>query len=199
MAKTSMKKRSPLWYELPILLSIIGGVIAYIKIRKDDPKKAKRCLVLGIIFAIPIFIGFGLDPFGETMMISSGSMIPDLKVYDMVFTSSTIPFEEIQVGDIIAFNRPSDHNRIIIHRVAEIIDNDPLTFKTKGDANPTSIPGTDFPITESEYIGKVVFTLPQVGYIIAQLLKPPTNYLIMFGTVIIPIMMHIRMLPLNSH
>jgi len=48
MTLENRKKRSPLWYELPILLSIIGGIIAFVKIRKDDPKKAKICLILGI-------------------------------------------------------------------------------------------------------------------------------------------------------
>ena len=38
-------------------------------------------------------------------------------------------------------------------------------------------PGTDFPITEEEYIGKVAYVIPQVGYV-TQLLKPPINYVI---------------------
>ena len=73
------------------------------------------------------------------------------------------PFEDIEVGDIIVFDRPSDHNRVIVHRVASILDDDPKTIRTKGDANPGSIPGTDFPITEEEYLGKVAcsYTLPQ--------------------------------------
>ena len=50
-------------------------------------------------------------------------------------------------------------------------------LERQGDANPASIPGTDFPITAEEYIGKVVYTLPQVGYV-TQLLKPPINYII---------------------
>jgi len=53
------KKRSPLWYELPLLLQIIGGIIAYFIIRKDDPKLARRCLVLGILLTIPLFVIYG--------------------------------------------------------------------------------------------------------------------------------------------
>ena len=41
----------------------------------------------------------------------------------------------------------------------------------------TAMTGTDFPITEEEYIGKVAYTIPQVGYV-TQLLKPPINYVI---------------------
>jgi len=65
--------------------------------------------------------------------------------------------------------------------------------RTKGDANPASIPGTDFPITENEYIGKVVDT-SQFGYI-TRILAPPINYLISaihIGILAIPIILHIR-------
>ncbi|MCE9651515.1 MAG: signal peptidase I, partial [Nitrosarchaeum sp.] len=58
-----------------------------------------------------------------------------------------------------------------------IIDDNPKTIRTKGDANPGSIPGTDFPITKEDYIGKVAYVIPQVGYV-TQLLKPPINYVI---------------------
>jgi len=148
---------------------------------------AKRSISKGIIKDI-IIVGVGVlviwiglqvvfgtpNPF---YVVASGSMIPVLQVYDVLVVQGHEPFEDIKVGDIIVFNRPSDHNRVIVHRVASIIDDDPKTIRTKGDANPASIPGTDFPITEEEYIGKVAYTIPQVGYV-TQLLKPPVNYII---------------------
>ena len=91
----------------------------------------------------------------NTFIIQSGSMMPTLKVNEKVDVDKNVPFEDLEIGDIIVFNRPSDHNRVIVHRVVSIINDDPITLRTKGDANPASIPGTDFPITEEEYIGKV--------------------------------------------
>jgi len=44
---TMQKQRSGLWYLLPIILGIIGGVIAWFVIRNDDPKKAKKLFVVG--------------------------------------------------------------------------------------------------------------------------------------------------------
>ena len=58
-------------------------------------------------------------------------------------------------------------------------------MRTKGDANSASIPGTDYPITEDEYIGTVILTVPQLGYV-TKILMPPTNYIIM--AIIISIM-----------
>jgi signal peptidase len=39
------------------------------------------------------------------------------------------------------------------------------------------MPGTDFPITEKEYLGKVEYVIPQIGYV-TQVLKPPVNYIL---------------------
>ena len=65
-----IKRRSSLWFLLPIIFNVIGGVIAYFIIKEDDPKKAKNCLYLGIILAaipiililIPILIGISILP-----------------------------------------------------------------------------------------------------------------------------------------
>ena len=38
------KIRSRAWYLVPIFFGLIGGIIAYFAIRRDDPQKAKKCL-----------------------------------------------------------------------------------------------------------------------------------------------------------
>jgi len=136
-------------------------------------------IIIVAVGVIIIWVGlqavFGTqNPF---YVVSSGSMIPELQIFDVLVVQGNDPFEEVKVGEIIVFNRPSGKDRVIVHRVASIIDEDPLTIRTKGDANPASIPGTDFPITEEEYIGKVAYVIPQVGYI-TRILTPPINYII---------------------
>lgn len=148
-------------------------------IKKAVSKGVIKDILIVVIAVLVIWIGlqvaFGTqNPF---YVVASGSMIPVLEVYDVIIIQGHIPFEEINIGDIIVFDRPSDHNRVIVHRVVSIIDDNPKTIRTQGDANPGSIPGTDFPITEEEYIGKVEYIFPQVGYV-TQLLKPPVNYVI---------------------
>lgn len=41
------RARSNWWYALPVLLSIVGGLIAYFALRADDASKAKNCLYVG--------------------------------------------------------------------------------------------------------------------------------------------------------
>jgi len=52
MSENPIRQRSRIWYLLPIIFSIFGGVIAYFIIRQDDSSKAKNCLWLGIILFV---------------------------------------------------------------------------------------------------------------------------------------------------
>lgn len=115
-------------------------------------------------------------------VVASSSMVPALEVNDLLVISAHIQFDEVEPEDIIVFNRPSDHNRVIVHRVVAVIDEDPRTLRAKGDSNPASIPGTDFPITQEEYLGKVVYVIPDVGFL-PKLIQPPINYIIIAGIV----------------
>jgi len=155
----------------------------------------KDVIIVGICVAV-IWIGlqayFGaVNPF---YVVSSGSMYPQLAMYDIIVITGHAPFEDVKVGDIIVFDRPKDHDKVIVHRVVAVVDDDPKTLRTKGDNNQASIPGTDFPITEQEYVGTVVHVIPQVGYI-TKILQPPINYIII--AVIIGIMI-IRQISKNK-
>ncbi len=145
----------------------------------------KDVIIVGIgvlVIWVGLQIVFGTqNPF---YVVSSGSMVPELEVFDVLIVDRrSYPFESIAVGDVIVFNRPAGQDRVIVHRVVAIIDDDPLSIRTKGDANPASIPGTDFPVTEEEYIGKVAYVIPQIGYI-TRILTPPINYIII-GIIIV--------------
>ena len=142
-------------------------------------------VVIGIaIIWIGLRVAFGTEnPF---YVVSSGSMIPNLNIFDVIVVQGHVNFDQLKVGDIIVFNRPNGHDKVIVHRVAEILNKDPLVIRTKGDANPGSIPGTDFPITKDDYIGKVEYVIPQIGYV-TRIISPPINYIII--AVIIGIML----------
>ena len=46
------RHRSNAWYLLPIFIGMIGGIIGYLAIRKDDPQKAKNCIYIGIVMMV---------------------------------------------------------------------------------------------------------------------------------------------------
>jgi signal peptidase I len=172
---------------------------------KDNKRKdIKIIIIIVVIFAIAfISIRTILADSNPFYVVASGSMIPVLNVNDLIIVwakDNSTSFTSANIGDIIVFKAPDprEENKTIVHRVSAIIENGndvtgdvllcaPIaineiiqekTILTKGDANECSIPGIDFPITEENYVGKVVYTIPQIG-IIPQMLKPPVNYIIM--------------------
>ena len=175
--------------------------------KNNRKKDIKIIIVISIIFVIA-FISLrlvlsGSNPF---YVVASGSMVPVLNINDLIIVwgkDNNTNFNSAKVNDIIVFRAfdPSEENKTIVHRVVKIFqpgerlagneafnnlcDQMALPFSvpfkvimTKGDANDCSIPYVDIPITEKNYVGKVIYTIPQVG-IIPQILKPPVNYIIM--------------------
>ena len=154
----------------------------------------KDVIIIVVVIAI-IWLGlqavFGTaNPF---YVVSSGSMIPVLQVYDVIVVEGNTPFQDVKKGDIIVFYSPKLYEqgkeRVIVHRVSLLMGEDPKIVRTRGDANPASIAGTDYPITEKEYLGKVEYVVPQVGYI-TQILQPPINYIIIAVIIGVMIVKH---------
>jgi len=95
--------RSNFWYLLPIvfglaggIFGIVGGLIAYLVLRKSDPKKGKYCLIIGIIFTM-IGVIFALIAFDSTM--------------DQTFTgneNSRTEIDRSNFGGIFGTDIPSD-------------------------------------------------------------------------------------------
>jgi len=65
------KSRSNTWYLLPIFVGMIGGIIAYLVIRKDDPHKAKNCIYIGIVM-MAIGIMFNVMLLGIDVVTNPG-------------------------------------------------------------------------------------------------------------------------------
>jgi len=162
-------------------------------------KEIKYLIIIVAGIAI-IFLGVRFA-FGEPnpfYVVASGSMIPNLNINDFVIVSHNILFDNLKVGDIIVFrsyypNPDTGQQEIIVHRVAQIVtdpDNGQRIIRTKGDANPGSIPQLDYPIFQQNYIGKVVYVIPQLG-VITDALRPPTNY-ILIGLILVVLIYYLR-------
>jgi signal peptidase I len=141
------------------------------------PRQVKYAIVF---FYVTLAIGWiilritlGVDiPF---YVVSSESMVPNLNVHDLLVikhissSADDTSFENLKPGDIIVFKTPGltteGTHRTIVHRIVNVsLDMDGhRIIQTKGDANPKSIPGLDYPIKESEYIGKVIYVIPHGG------------------------------------
>ena len=152
--------------------------------------------IVGLCIAVIFALGF--PP--KFYVVVSESMIPTLRTGDAIIISSDdatcSSFNCLRVGDIIVFepnSRPKDSQpgEIIVHRVQAIgldADNQRI-LRTKGDANPNFIETIDYPITENQYVGKVIYVIPYLGVILmyfdllARVFIQPVLYIIIGAVV----------------
>ncbi len=142
---------------------------------------AMRDVIIVVAGVAIVWLGFrvAFDTNNPFYVVSSNSMVPTLKVNDVLVVRDGGSWSTLEVGDIIVFDRPDGQDRVIVHRIVEIDDSPDgeRIVRTKGDANPASIPGTDYPIRKENYIGTVVYVMPGAG-LITQVISPPINYII---------------------
>ena len=101
-------------------------------------------------------------------VVTSGSMAPSLSPGSVIIVT---PKQAYQEGDIVTFLLPS-HQRVT-HRIIRTSSsqNGETLFFTKGDAN--TVPDRE-PLKISQIQGKVLFSIPFIGYLLV-LLKDPLN------------------------
>lgn len=107
--------------------------------------------------------GEKFEPFISLYTIVSGSMEPNINIYDVVVSKKVNSPDEIKVGDVITFVSTSSISKgmTVTHRVVEIVKTENgVAYKTKGDNNlsPDSAPAE-----YNNLIGKVIIHIPQLG------------------------------------
>jgi len=113
--------------------------------------------IVATICVLAVWGSTGLLGFRPSV-IGSGSMSPTMNVGDITISVSTPP-EAIKIGDIIQYQTADAQ---ITHRVISTYTSaGSRWFITQGDANNAS----DDPINERQIIGKIVFTIPQLGWV----------------------------------
>lgn len=145
IVKTVLKVLS--WIVLIFLILLATILIYYVVSSKIYEAKGKK-----------------YEPLISLYTIISPSMEPNINVYDVVLTKRIKP-EEVKEGDVITFISSSTlgEGLTITHRVKSVIKTEgDIKFRTQGDNNP--IPDSAL-VTSNNLLGKVVFTIPFLGYI----------------------------------
>lgn len=117
--------------------------------------------VLLIVSVLPITGNF------KVLTVISGSMEPIIKTGSVVVVK---PVSDYKIGDVITFGPMSKTKAPTTHRINDIkvVDSQPV-YITKGDAN--NAPDAR-QITKADIIGKVLFSVPLVGYAVDFAKKP---------------------------
>ncbi|MDD3401985.1 MAG: signal peptidase I [Hespellia sp.] len=164
------------------------------KRNRDEHKRspvAAVCSVLGTVLLVILIIG--CLPLTVPKMLGyhmytvvSGSMEPAIPTGSLVYIKTTVPAEEIQADDVIAFYEELDTTSIITHRVVKNNTN-MGRFTTKGDANKEKDMN---PIAYDDYVGKVVLSVPYVGGI-AQTITTGSGRLLTVSIILIAVLLEI--------
>ena len=138
--------------------------------------KALSTTLISIVVLLTILLAgvrlIGLTPY----TVLSGSMEPNYHVGSVVYVKKVAP-ASLKVGDAITYRLTG--NTIVTHRIIEIHGEDMsgLGFRTKGDANKT-----EDGVTPAEaVIGKVIFSIPYIGYI-SNFIQKPIGLICIVGT-----------------
>ena len=128
-----------------------------------------------ILVALLALLLVGARLFGlQIYVVLSGSMEPHYHVGSIIYVKD-VPPESLQVGDDISFL--ISENTVATHRIVEILPDETgsagLRFRTQGTANTT----TDAPVHQSKVLGKVVGTIPLLGYLFDFVKHPPGTYI----------------------
>lgn len=110
--------------------------------------------------------GDNSPPVFNAYVVMSGSMLPQIKIKDIVVTKR-VPEERLKVKDVITFISPDERlgGITITHRIKEKFYDDSIKgfyYRTKGDNNNIADPAL---VPYDNILGKVILKIPKLGYL----------------------------------
>jgi len=111
----------------------------------------------------------------ELKIVKSGSMEPNIPTGSLVVVK---PAAAYSIGDVITFGADTRSEIPTTHRIVSFAGEDGQTmYTTKGDANEEVDPKTTL---KNDVIGKVVFHMPYVGFVL-DFARQPLGFALLIG------------------
>ena len=144
-------------------------------------KKMAQWIVNGLLvlmISFGLFVALGPRLFDVQFMTVLGpSMSPTIGM-GAVVVIQPVNAQNIQEGDVITFRSPENSQRIVTHRVIKVLsEGGRVSFHTQGDAN--DVPDLE-PVPPNLILGRVMFHLPLLGYIVS-FARKPVGFLLIIG------------------
>ncbi|MCK5299548.1 MAG: signal peptidase I [Candidatus Aenigmarchaeota archaeon] len=133
-------------------------------------------IVGGVLIAFILYssLGFALHTDKPVLTVVSGSMEPTLMIGDLIVVKGVDP-SDIEKGDIIVFDTDGFINKLVVHRVYEVLEAENVdelsgekhivySFRTKGDNVVTNSHVDPWIIHEKNVYGVNIIRIPYLGY-----------------------------------
>ena len=119
-----------------------------------------------VITLVALFLLASLVPVAgiKTFVVQSGSMEPAIKTGSVIVVKQS---DTYKVGDVITFGPRTKTKSPTTHRIVEVKEDG--NFVTRGDANNAEDMRT---VSRFEVVGRVLFSVPYIGYAVATAQKP---------------------------
>ena len=126
------------------------------------------CVLIAVYAAINSKNGNGVmvGPYGIAVILTE-SMTPAIKAGSMIVIKN-VPENQLVERDVITYRPIEGKSTLVTHRIVSVNTED-HAFITQGDAN--NIADSD-PVHYDSIVGKVVLTVPILGYIVSYLKTP---------------------------
>lgn len=111
-------------------------------------------IISGLLYFTDSYSNLKYKPY----IVSSSSMSPNLGKGSLALV---VESDQFSVGDIVTFKSPVDRSGYITHRIVGKNIEEELFYKTKGDNNFTEDP---WQITSDMLVGRVMVSIPYIGY-----------------------------------
>ena len=125
---------------------------------------------VGLIAGIALLLIISVFPITgnyKLMIVQSGSMAPAIKMGGLVLVK---PADEYKIGDVITFGSDARTKTPITHRIYDVrVIEGNISYITKGDANEEQ---DQREIQKRDILGKVLFSVPYIGYAVDFAKKP---------------------------
>ena len=130
---------------------------------------------IGVIALLLIVSVFPITGNYKLMIVQSGSMAPAIKMGSVVVVK---PADDYKIGDVITFGPHSRTKAPTSHRIYDIkVVDGQSVYITKGDAN--NAPDAR-EIQKRDVLGKVLFSVPYIGFAV-DFAKKPIGFVLIIG------------------
>lgn len=135
-------------------------------------------IFVALVVALGLLLLTSLIPIPGNVLVKivqSGSMEPSIKTGSLVIIKPSLNY---RVGEIIMFGEDTKTKVPTTHRIVrDEVRSGVFYYTTQGDANEDS----DLqPIAQSEVIGKVLFSIPYLGFVL-DFAKKPLGFALLIG------------------
>lgn len=129
-------------------------------------------VMLGVLL---LLVQTSLIPSADVKIVQSGSMEPAISTGSLVLVQVQ---ERYQTDEVITFTTRGTSNVPTTHRIVrDALQAGELVYYTKGDANADVDPE---PVRLENVIGKVVFSVPYLGYLL-DFARQPLGFALLIG------------------